>query len=111
MRVIAIWLADFFIVLGLAVTTLSVWGILRMPSFYLQLHAASMAGIMGIFPLLLASIASFDGAIITRALLIGLLLFFITPLSVHVLALAAYHEGVAQNGIDQSDTDASGTPE
>ena len=87
-----IWLADFFILVGLIVTTLAVWGTLWMPNFYLRLHAASMAGIMGIFPLFLASIASFDTAIITRALLIGVLLFLITPLSIHVLALAAYDE-------------------
>lgn len=91
-QTVVIWLADFFILVGLIVTTLAVGGTLWMPNFYLRLHAASMAGIMGIFPLFLASIASFDIAIITRALLIGLLLFLITPLSIHVLALAAYYE-------------------
>ena len=91
-QTVVIWLADCFILIGLLVTTLAVGGTLWMPNFYLRLHAASMAGIMGIFPLFLASIASFDAAIITRALLIGVLLFFITPLSIHVLALAAYDE-------------------
>ena len=37
------WIADALIVLGLAVMTLGIYGIVRFPDVYTQLHASSKA--------------------------------------------------------------------
>ena len=85
-------IADLLIVFGLLAMSVAVIGMIRMPGLRLRLHAASLVGVMGTFPVLLAAIASQDAALITRALLIGVFLLFTMPVTIHVLARAAYHE-------------------
>lgn len=82
--------SDVLVVLGVAVMTIGVYGIVRMPDVYTQLHAASKAVFLGVISLLLASLATRDGAIVARALLIGVFLVLTTPVAAHVVARAAY---------------------
>jgi monovalent cation/proton antiporter MnhG/PhaG subunit len=76
--------------LGSIVTTISVYGVLRMPDVYSQLHASGLASGVGALAILLASIATRDAATITDAALIASFLLLTAPVSGHAIAWAAY---------------------
>jgi multicomponent Na+:H+ antiporter subunit G len=84
------WLADALVILALAVMTVGVYGVRRMPDVYTQLHATSKAVFLGVIAILVASAVSGDPAIILRLVLIGAFLLLTTPVSAHVVARAAY---------------------
>ena len=84
---------DLLIVLGLAILTLAVYGVVRMPDVYTQMHAASKAAFLGIALLLLSAALRGDGAIIARAVLIAALLAVTTPVAAHVVVRAARRRG------------------
>ena len=84
------WVADGLVLLGLVVMTIGVYGLRRMPDVYTQLHATSKAVFLGVIAILVASTASREPAIISRAVLIGAFLLLTTPVSAHVVARAAY---------------------
>lgn len=81
--------ADLLILLGLSILTIGVYGIVRLPDVYTQLHAASKAGFLGIAALLAAAAVQGDAAIIARAGLIVALLAITTPVAGHAIARAA----------------------
>jgi multicomponent Na+:H+ antiporter subunit G len=78
------------LVLGLIVTTIGVYGVLRMPDVYSQLHAAGMVSGVGVVAVLLASVATRDAATITSAALVIAFLLLTAPISSHAIAWAAY---------------------
>ena len=82
-------IGDALIVAGLLVLTIAVYGVVRMPDAYTQLHAASKAGFLGIALLLASAALGGDGAILARALLIVTLLTVTTPVAAHAIARAA----------------------
>ncbi|MDW8339014.1 MAG: monovalent cation/H(+) antiporter subunit G, partial [Thermoleophilia bacterium] len=99
------WLADALVLLGLAVMTVGVVGIWRMPDVYTQLHATSKAVFLGVIAILVASAASGDPEIILRLVLIGACLLLTTPVSAHVVARAAYRRRepmLTPDAIDES---------
>jgi len=61
------WIADALIVLGLAVMTLGIYGIVRFPDVYTQLHASSKAAFLGVSALLVAAAMGGEPAIVARA--------------------------------------------
>jgi multicomponent Na+:H+ antiporter subunit G len=83
-------LADVFIVIGLAILTLGVYGVVRLPDVYTQLHAASKGAFLGVAALLLSAAVRGDGAIIARAVLIIALLTVTTPVAAHAIVRAAH---------------------
>jgi len=83
-------IADVLVLLGLAILTVGVYGIVRLPDVYTQLHAASKAGFLGIAALLGAAAVRGDTAIIARAGLIVALLAITTPVAAHAIARAAH---------------------
>ena len=85
--------ADLLVLLGVAVMTIGVYGVFRMPDVYTQLHAASKAVFLGVISLLLASVVTGDAAIVARAALIGAFLVATTPVAAHVIARSAYLRG------------------
>jgi multicomponent Na+:H+ antiporter subunit G len=85
--------ADALTVLGLLILTVGVYGVVRMPDVYTQLHAASKAGFLGIALLLVAASVEGDAAIITRAVLIITLLAVTTPVAAHAIGHAARRRG------------------
>jgi multicomponent Na+:H+ antiporter subunit G len=87
------WVADALAIVGLVVLTISVYGILRMPDVATRLHAAGKAGLMGVLPLLLASVLGGDPAAMPRAVLVGAFLILTTPVVAHEIGRAAYLEG------------------
>ena len=99
------YLADALVVLGLAVMTVGVYGLIRLPDTYARLHAASKMVSLGAISLLLASAATGDPAVIFRVALISAFLVITTPVSAHVVARAAYLRGERMEGrqtIDES---------
>ena len=85
--------ADAFTILGLAILTIGVYGVVRMPDVYTQLHAASKAGFLGVAALLVSAALEGDGAIIARAVLITALLSVTTPVAAHAVGRAAHRRG------------------
>lgn len=83
-------IADALIILGLGILTLGVYGAVRMPDVYTQLHAASKAAFLGVAALLLAAAVRGDAGIIARAVLITALLTVTTPVAAHAVARAAH---------------------
>lgn len=81
--------ADALVILGLVVLTIGVLGLFRMPTLYLQLHAASKAVVFGVVALAVACVATRDAAIIARAALVAVALLLTTPVAAHAMARAA----------------------
>jgi multicomponent Na+:H+ antiporter subunit G len=57
---LVIWLADALVVLGVGIMTIGVYGVIRMPDLYTQLHAASKSVFVGVVSLCLASVVTGD---------------------------------------------------
>jgi len=83
-------LADALIVLGLAVITVGVYGVVRLPDVYTQLHAASKAAFLGAAALVASAAVEGDAATVTRAIVIVVLLTVTTPVAAHAIARAAH---------------------
>jgi multicomponent Na+:H+ antiporter subunit G len=86
-------IADAMVVVGLAILTVGVYGIVRLPDTYTQLHAASKAAFLGVAALLVSAAMTGDGAIIARAILIVALLAVTTPVAGHAIGRAARRRG------------------
>lgn len=86
------WLADALIVLGAIMTSIAMFGLIRLPDIYTRIHAASKVAVMGSIPILAASYSTGEPAQILRAILIAILLVLTTPVASHAIARAAYLE-------------------
>jgi multicomponent Na+:H+ antiporter subunit G len=95
--------ADILILLGLAILTLAVYGVLSMPDVYTQNHAASKAAFLGIALLLVSAALRGDGAMVARAVLIAALLAVTTPVAAHAIARAARRRGERMRSPDTLD--------
>jgi multicomponent Na+:H+ antiporter subunit G len=82
------WLADVLVVLGVAVMSIGVFGMIRMPDLYTKLHAASKAVVLGAIALAAASAFTAQPEIVYRVALISVLLLLTTPIASHVIAKA-----------------------
>jgi multicomponent Na+:H+ antiporter subunit G len=71
-------------------------GVLRLPDFYSRVHAPTKAATLGLFFLLAAmAIAQPEAMVITKALLALLFIGATAPVGAHILARAAYRNGIA----------------
>ena len=95
--------SDVFIVLGLAILTIGVYGVVRLPDTYTQAHAASKAGFLGVALLLVSASIEGDGAIIARAVLTITLLAMTTPVAAHAILRAARRRGEEMRSPDAVD--------
>ncbi|HEV2059389.1 MAG TPA: monovalent cation/H(+) antiporter subunit G, partial [Solirubrobacteraceae bacterium] len=82
--------ANLLTILGLVILTIGVYGVVRLPDVYTQLHAASKAGFLGVAALLAAAAVEGESAIVARAVLIVALLTVTTPVAAHAVARAAH---------------------
>jgi monovalent cation/proton antiporter MnhG/PhaG subunit len=78
------------LVLGLALATIGLYGLLRMPAIFDQLHAAGLVTGPATLLILLAAVATASAEIITSAALVFLFVLITAPLSGHAIAQAAY---------------------
>ena len=78
------------LVAGLTLATIGLYGLLRMPAIFDQLHAAGLVTGPAILLVLLAAVATGSAEIITSAALVFLFVLITAPLSGHAIAQAAY---------------------
>jgi multicomponent Na+:H+ antiporter subunit G len=76
--------------LGLLLATIGLYGLLRMPDIFHQLHPAGLVTGPAVIVVLLASAATGSAEIITSAALVFLFVLITAPLSGHAIAQAAY---------------------
>jgi multicomponent K+:H+ antiporter subunit G len=81
------------LVLGGLFTLIGAIGLVRLPDFYMRLHAPTKATTLGVGGVLLASllVAWCTGRAGLAELLITLFLFLTAPVSANLMALAALH--------------------
>ncbi|MBX5440720.1 MAG: monovalent cation/H(+) antiporter subunit G [Solirubrobacteraceae bacterium] len=82
-------IADILVVAGLIVVTIGVYGVARWRDVFLQLHAASKAGVLGVALLLAAAAVEGDRATAARSLLAIALIGVTAPVGSHAIARAA----------------------
>lgn len=89
------WLAGLFLLLGGFFCVVGGIGLLRMPDFYTRMHAASVTETLGVGFLLLGLMLLAGWTLIAvKLLMIGVLIFFVSPTASHALAKAALLRGI-----------------
>lgn len=90
------FVGGLFIVLGLIVMATGALGVLRFPDFYTRAHATSAGDIPGgVLVIVGLAIASGDGGIALRLLLLAALFVALGPTLAHLSAGAAHSAGLA----------------
>jgi multicomponent Na+:H+ antiporter subunit G len=70
-------------------------GLVRMPDFYTRMHAASVIETLGAGLILLGLVLQAGFTLVAvKLLMVGLLIFFVSPTTSHALARAAMARGV-----------------
>jgi multicomponent Na+:H+ antiporter subunit G len=77
------------IALGLLLATIGLYGLLRLPDIFHQLHPAGLVTGPAVILVLLAAVAIGSAEIITSAALVLLFVLVTSPLSTHAIAQAA----------------------
>lgn len=88
---------------GLTLATVGLYGLLRMPDIFHQLHAAGLVTGPAVILVLLASIATGEAEIMTSAALVTLFVLITSPLSGHAIAQAAHIRLRAGRDLDEED--------
>ena len=96
-------LAVMLLALGIAVMTITVYGVVRLRGLYPRLQAAGKAAMLGTVAILAASIGTGDGDTIVRSLVVALFLLFTTPVASHLIAKAAYRREQADGSRQSAD--------
>lgn len=93
------------ITLGLTVTGVTIYGVVRMKGLSVRLQAASKAAMLGTVAILAASVGTGDGNTIARAAIVILFLLLTTPVAAHAIIQAAYRrdQGSDESGRNGSD--------
>jgi multicomponent Na+:H+ antiporter subunit G len=82
--------AGILLLLGLLLATIGLYGMLRKPRVFDQLHAAGLVTGPALILVLLASIATDSAETITSGVLVILFVLITSPLSGHAIAQAAW---------------------
>ena len=77
------------IALGLLLATIGLYGLLRFPDIFHQLHPAGLVTGPAVILVLLTAVATGSAEIITSAALVLLFVLVTSPLSTHAIAQAA----------------------
>lgn len=91
------------VAVALAVVVLAVYGLLRLPDVYMQVHAAGKAAALGVIALLAASVATEDLATVGRAALVAGFLLITAPVGAHAIAAAARANDEPMRGSEAPD--------
>lgn len=83
-------IVDALVIVGLAGSGLTVYGLIRLPGGFLQLHAASALFFVGVIPLLVAAVLADPPRTLALGLLVLLFLAATTPLSMYSVARGLY---------------------
>jgi multicomponent Na+:H+ antiporter subunit G len=83
------------VVVGVFFMFVASLGVLRLPDFYARVHAPTKAATLGLFFLLTAvALDLTEGVVVTKAVLALLFVAATAPVGAHILARAAYRNGV-----------------
>lgn len=87
------WLVAALILVGAFFTLVGAIGLVRLPDFFMRLHAPTKASTLGLGSLLIASMvfAAAQGRAGFAELLITLFIFVTAPVSANLMAQAALH--------------------
>ena len=99
-------LGGIVLVLGLSLATIGLYGLLRRPDIFHQLHAAGLVTGPATILVLLAAVGTRSADIITSAVLVILFVLITAPLSGHAIAQAAFRR---RNPPDQNEDDDPAT--
>ncbi len=93
---VAQWLAAGCLLVSAFFSLVGAIGLVRLPDFYMRLHAPTKASTLGVGGALLASmiLAALQGRAGMAELLITLFVFVTAPVSANLMAQAALHLGV-----------------
>ena len=90
-------LLSFLVLAGAAFTFIGSLGLVRLRDFYTRLHGPTKATTLGVGCLLVASSIFFSvtgESLSLHEMLVSLFLFITAPISAHLLAKAALHQGL-----------------
>jgi multicomponent Na+:H+ antiporter subunit G len=93
--------SGFFLLVGSFLCFSGGIGLLRFPDFYTRMHAAGVTDTLGAGMILVGlMILSTDLLVFSKLVLVLLLTLLIGPTTSHVLAKAAYHNGLMPKTLD-----------
>ena len=91
--------SGFFIACGIGALLIGSLGLLRLPDVYCRIHAVGMIDTAGASFIILGMIIHEGFTLVTAKLvLIGIFLFFTSPIATHAVAQVAYKAGVVPVG-------------
>lgn len=91
------WLAMILLILGALFILIGAIGLVKLPDFYMRLHAPTKASTLGIGSILIASMLLHmvnDRGVNIQELVISLFMFITAPVSAYMMAKAAIHKDV-----------------
>ena len=92
-------LSGFFIACGVVALLIGSLGLLRLPDVYCRIHAVGMIDTAGASFIILGMIIHQGFTLVTvKLVLIGVFLFFTSPIATHAVAQVAYKSGVVPVG-------------
>lgn len=109
LSVMAEWLAAAMLLVAAFFSVVGAIGLVRLPDFFMRLHAPTKASTLGVGGVLLASmlVAAVEGRIAFPELLITLFVFITAPVSANLMSQAALHLRID----GRADTPADAVPE
>jgi multicomponent K+:H+ antiporter subunit G len=99
------WLAAGLLLIGAFFLLVGAVGLVRLPDFFMRLHAPTKASTMGVGGALLASmlVSAAEGRDGFAELLIALFVFVTAPVSANLMAQAALHLRIASKATEPAD--------
>ena len=92
-------LSGFFIACGVLALLIGSLGLLRLPDVYCRIHAVGMIDTAGASFIILGMIIHEGFTLVTvKLVLIGVFMFFTSPIATHAVAQVAYKSGVVPVG-------------
>lgn len=91
------WIAIALLILGALFILVGAIGLVKLPDFYMRLHAPTKASTLGIGSILIASMLLHmvdDRGINVQELVISFFMFITAPVSAYMMAKAAIHRDV-----------------
>lgn len=90
-----LWFSSFFLVAGAAICLIAAAGVLRLPDFFMRMHAATEAGVAGCGLVLIGVAFAYPSLEVWVKVILGVgFLLVTTPIAGHLLARAGYVGGV-----------------
>lgn len=95
MNILLDWASGISLLVGGLFCLVGGIGLLRMPDFFTRMHAASVTETLGVGLVLFGLLAQAGWTLVAvKLLMVGLLVFFVSPTASHALARAALVRGV-----------------